>query len=125
MVAGGGVTVTALRPGPTPTGFEDAASLGDSRLFSLLKVARAEDVASYGYRALMKGKPVAIHGLRNKVLAIGVRLAPRSLAREVMYRIQGLRASHSGIRGSFVDRRGRLSGISSADWYPGIPALYS
>lgn len=83
-----GVTVTAFCPGPTQTGFEDAASLGKSKLFKIFTLARAEDVANYGYRELMRGQPVAIHGFFNKLLAFSLRFAPRSVVRKLMYKIQ-------------------------------------
>ncbi len=52
-VKGTGVTVTALCPGPTATGFEAAAAMGnDSRMFK--KAAKAEDVAKAGLRAMRK-----------------------------------------------------------------------
>lgn len=85
---GSGVTVTALCPGPTQTGFVDAASLENSKLFKTIKVSNVEDVAIFGYKALMNGKTVAIHGFTNKLLAFGVRLIPRSLVREIMYGLQ-------------------------------------
>ena len=54
-VKGTGVTVTALCPGPTATGFEAAAAMGkDSRMFK--KAAKAEDVAKAGLRAMRKKK---------------------------------------------------------------------
>jgi len=88
---GSGVTVTALCPGPTRTGFEAAASLENSRLFKNLKVASAEEVAAFGYRALMQGKPVAIYGTINKLLIFCLRLTPRSLVREIVYILQSKR----------------------------------
>jgi short-subunit dehydrogenase len=78
-LSGTGVTVTALCPGPTATGFARAAGIANSRLFKYAPVASAEDVARYGYRAMMKGKTVAIHGMMNKVMAFSVRLAPEKL----------------------------------------------
>ncbi|MGI8617478.1 MAG: SDR family NAD(P)-dependent oxidoreductase [Gemmatimonadaceae bacterium] len=75
-----GVTVSALCPGPTKTGFADAAEMGNSRLFTAFGVADAADVAEYGYESLMKGKRLAIHGLRNKIVAQSNRLAPRALS---------------------------------------------
>lgn len=75
-----GVTVSALCPGPTKTGFADAAEMGDSRLFTAFGVADAADVAEYGYESLMRGKRLAIHGLRNKIVAQSNRLAPRALS---------------------------------------------
>ena len=88
---GSGITVTALCPGPIKTGFEDAANLDNSKLFSSLKVSTAEDVAAYGYRATQKGRRIAVHGALNKLTVFAVRFAPRSLVANVVYRIQGQR----------------------------------
>lgn len=75
---GTGITVTALCPGATNTGFRIAASLDNSKLFKGA-VAGSETVAKYGYKAMMKGKTVVIHGLMNKIMAGSVRFAPRNL----------------------------------------------
>lgn len=86
---GSGVTVTILCPGPIHTGFFDAADLENSKLFRSLPVARADDVADYGYKALMKGKTVAVHGALNKLLVFSVRFAPRRLVSYMICKIQG------------------------------------
>lgn len=86
---GSGVTVTTLCPGPTETGFVAAASLENSKLFQNMKVATAEEVAACGYKALMKGKPVAVQGFLNNMQVFGIRFAPRSLVREIVYKVQG------------------------------------
>jgi uncharacterized protein len=83
-----GITVTALCPGPTATNFEDAAGLMNSRLFHSLKVAGAREVAAYGYKALMKGKPVAVQGIGNKLLVLGIKISPRGLALNMINQIQ-------------------------------------
>ena len=83
-----GVKVSALCPGPTRTGFEDAAQLGRSGLFSNLHVASAEEVVRYGYQKLMEGKTVAVPGLLNKAAVLGAKFAPRALTRHVVYLIQ-------------------------------------
>lgn len=86
-----GITVTALCPGPIKTGFEDAANLDNSKLFSSLKVATAEQVAVYGYRALNQGRTVAIHGVLNNLMIFGERFLPRRFISNIIYRIQGQR----------------------------------
>ena len=76
-LAGTGVTVTALCPGPTATGFQAVASAEESRMVKGKRLPTAEQVARYGYKALMKGRRVAIHGFGNWALAQSVRFAPR------------------------------------------------
>ncbi len=75
---GTGVTVTALCPGATATGFKTAAALDNSNLFKGT-IATSKSVAEFGYKAMMKGKTVVIHGLMNKFMAFSVRFAPRKL----------------------------------------------
>ncbi len=73
-----GVTVTALCPGPTASGFQNASDLGDSKLVKDKKLPTSAVVAKYGYKAMMKGRRVAIHGFQNKLMAFSVRFTPRS-----------------------------------------------
>lgn len=86
---GTGVTVTALCPGPTKTGFEDAADLGESKLFKTMPVATAAEVAAYGYKAMMKGKKTAIPGRVNKVSVFFLKVSPRWITSAVIKKIQG------------------------------------
>ena len=83
-----GVSVTALCPGPTKTGFESTASLQKSGLFKNLKNADAAKTAAFGYKKMQKGKAVAIHGARNRFLVRLMKFAPRSLVRKCVYKIQ-------------------------------------
>jgi short-subunit dehydrogenase len=48
----------------------------------------ARTVAEDGYRALMAGKPTAISGFRNWLVAQSVRFAPRRLAAAVARKVQ-------------------------------------
>jgi len=83
-----GVSVTALCPGPTETGFAAAANMGDTRLFTMRKPAASDEVARVGYEAMKRGKRVVIAGLRNKVMAQSVRFAPRRLVNTIVRKIQ-------------------------------------
>jgi len=74
-----GVTVTVLCPGATETGFKDAADLEQSQLFKNKNVATAKQVAEFGFKKMMKGDVVVIHGFKNKLMAKSARLAPRKL----------------------------------------------
>jgi short-subunit dehydrogenase len=88
-VADKGITVTALCPGATLTGFPDAAGMEDSKLFKDKKLPTAEEVAQYGYTSMIKGKTVAIHGMMNYILSNSVRFIPRSLVLKVSRKILG------------------------------------
>lgn len=88
---GSKVTVTALCPGPTSTGFEKAAACENSKLFYTNPPADAKKVAKYAYHSLMKGKVVAVYGLRNWVVTEAVRIAPRSVVRKLVTCVIGER----------------------------------
>jgi short-subunit dehydrogenase len=79
---GTGVTVTSLCPGPTTTNFAAAARAKFSPRFEKSAMS-AEAVARVGHRAFREGRVVVIAGLRNRILAFSVRLAPRSLVRKI------------------------------------------
>ena len=85
---GTGVTVTALCPGPTRTGFEKNARAEQSGLFHRLPVQEAAAVAAYGYKRLRRKKLLAVPGARNKLLAFLSPRAPRSLVCRMVFRIQ-------------------------------------
>lgn len=78
-----GVTVTILCPGATATGFKAAAALEDSNLFKGNQIATSKDVAEFGYKKMMKGKIVVIHGLINNILAQSIRFSPRNLTTNI------------------------------------------
>ena len=80
-----GVTVTTLCPGPTESEFKVRAGSQRSRLFESF-VMDAPRVARVGYDGMMKGKAVAIPGLRNKMIPVAARLAPRPLIAELSHR---------------------------------------
>jgi hypothetical protein len=77
---GTGVTATVSCPGPTATEFASVAGSEHSRLFRW-GVAPASLVAQEGYRSMMAGKPIVVHGLKNKVLVQSVRTSPRAIVR--------------------------------------------
>lgn len=75
---GTGVTVSALCPGATATGFVDRAGLATSKLFrnGVMEVGQVADI---GYREFLRGKTLIITGGRNKFMAFLPRLLPRKL----------------------------------------------
>ncbi len=85
-----GVTVTCLCPGPTKTGFEANANMGNSRLFRLGSMD-ATQVAQIGYNAMKRGKPLVVAGIRNKIGAFMTRFIPRMLAAKIARSVQAQR----------------------------------
>jgi short-subunit dehydrogenase len=73
---GTGVTVTALCPGPTDTGFVDALSADVSHIGLYRQLAAPEPVVRAGLRGLERGRPVVVPGWRNKLLALSGQVSP-------------------------------------------------
>jgi hypothetical protein len=84
---GTGVTVTALCPGPTDTGFQSRAEMGASKLVQG-DLQDPTEVARAGYHGMQAGEAVVVPGLRNKLLTVAVRLLPRSVVRSMVKRAQ-------------------------------------
>ncbi|MFX5903511.1 hypothetical protein ABTE48_18845, partial [Acinetobacter baumannii] len=83
-----GVTITALCPGATESGFQAAAAMEESNLVKGKKLPTSKEVAAYGYKAMMKGKTVAIHGFMNWIMASSVRFTPRAVVVKITRKIQ-------------------------------------
>ena len=79
------VTLTALCPGPTVSGFQDRANMHGIPLVSKMFLMDSRTVAVAGYKGLMKGKAVVIPGLLNKLVAFSTRLGPRWLVRRIVW----------------------------------------
>ncbi len=80
-LAGTGVSVTALCPGPTKTNFEKTAGRND---FFKGKILTAKRVAEIGYQAMKKNKTFIITGTKNKVLIWLNRLTPRNIVAKIV-----------------------------------------
>jgi short-subunit dehydrogenase len=91
-IGGGGVTVTALCPGPTHTGFQRTAGAQNSNLFRK-HVMTAEEVAREGYHAMLEGRAEIIAGARNRWMILGARLAPRTMLAALARRLNSDAAS--------------------------------
>jgi uncharacterized protein len=87
-LAGSGVSVTVLAPGPTESGFETAAALQDSKLFDRDRLPTSRDVARAGYDGVMSRKPLVVPGITNKVTIQLTRIAPRRLVARSVRRAQ-------------------------------------
>jgi short-subunit dehydrogenase len=84
---GSGVTVTALCPGPTRTGFQTRAAMHHSALLKNVALTAVDDVARSGYRAMQHGKRVVIPGWINRIGVFSTRLLPRWMSAAIVKKI--------------------------------------
>jgi short-subunit dehydrogenase len=82
------VTVSALCPGATPSGFQDRAGFGPNIDLSRLPTTSSMAVAEAGFRGLMAGQREIIPGWLNKVGAALLPLTPKSIILKLISRIQ-------------------------------------
>jgi hypothetical protein len=75
--------VFAHHTGLPESSFEQKSGAGDTILCGLVRRRRRRAVARAGYRAMMRGRRVAIPGLVTKMLALAGELPPRRIALEV------------------------------------------
>ena len=75
---GTGVTATLSCPGATATEFAGVAGNDKSPLFKSGGVATAEAVAREAYTAMKAGKPLVVHGFKNKAGVQALRVSARS-----------------------------------------------
>jgi hypothetical protein len=80
-VEGTGVAVTCLSPGPTSTGFFDAANMDG--VPGGREAETPEKVARTGLEALLDNERSVISGTRNALTALATRFAPTKLVLEV------------------------------------------
>lgn len=85
---GTGVTVTALCPGPTESGFQKASGNEDSKLVKGKKLPTAAEVAQFGYQSMMKGRVVAVHGQRNRLQVLLGKMLPLEITANIVYDTQ-------------------------------------
>lgn len=77
-LAGRGIRVTALCPGPVPTEFQARAGIGSRAARSVLTLS-AERVAEIGYDGFVRGTRVVIPGTGNRIVAALMRLTPQRI----------------------------------------------
>ncbi|HTP90645.1 MAG TPA: SDR family oxidoreductase [Xanthobacteraceae bacterium] len=88
-LAGRGIRVTALCPGPVATEFQARAGLqpgAGGTAGRVLKIS-AEHVAQIGYDGFMRGRRVVIAGLGNRIAVFFLRLTPHAVLLWVVRRV--------------------------------------
>jgi uncharacterized protein len=83
-----GVTVTALCPGPTETGFAAVADMSATRLFNIAKPMSSAEVARAGYEGMKRGRRIVIPGIKNKLLTQSIRVSPRRMVTTIVRKLQ-------------------------------------
>jgi uncharacterized protein len=82
-LAGSGVTVSTLYPGPTRTEFFSRAGMERPEMMTMDATA----VAQAAYTGLMRGQRMIVPGLINKLSVLGARLVPTSLLVKISRRL--------------------------------------
>lgn len=88
-LAGTGVSVTALCPGVTDTGFQQRAHAEGILLTRAMRMP-ADVVARAGYHGMREGKSLVIPGATNKVGVQMLRVGPRWLVPRIVARLHSL-----------------------------------
>lgn len=77
-----GVTISTLMPGPVDTEFFARGDLLDTQVGSDPNKRSAEDVASDGWKAMMRGKPSVFSGWTTKIQGVIANVVPGSVLAE-------------------------------------------
>jgi short-subunit dehydrogenase len=89
-LAGTGITVTAVCPGPTKTEFQNRSGAAESNLYRF-NVMSSQKVAHIAYNAMMHGRRLVITGLSNKLFGVTAKFLPRRWTAAVAGRMNGQR----------------------------------
>jgi uncharacterized protein len=90
-LAGRGIRVTALCPGPVETEFQMRSGMQLPAAAKIVELAAAR-VAQIGYDGFMRGERVVIAGAANKIAVALMRFIPHALLMRAVYR----RSQHTG-----------------------------
>ena len=83
-----GVTVTALCPGPVPTGFQQRARFGQAMKWMTLASVPRSEVARAAYEGMMAGKRIVLPGILTKIMAWSAPFTPKGLSLKIVATLQ-------------------------------------
>jgi short-subunit dehydrogenase len=84
---GSGVTVTCLAPGSTKTDFGENANASLTHSTRTSNVS-AMSVAEFGWKSMLKGRSLAVHGITNRLVIFLKRFLPRRLITALVHHMQ-------------------------------------
>ncbi len=87
-LAGTGLHVTCLAPGPTESSFGADSGMGKLSMFASSTMA-AEKVAKAGYRGYLRNEDAVIPGWKNRLMVTSVGFLPRVATRKLVGKLQG------------------------------------
>ena len=87
-VAGTGVSVTAVCPGPTTTDFQTSAGIHPDAPAVGAPSMSSRDVAEIAYRGAARGKRVVVTGFRNRIVVFANRILSRHRMTKLVRRVQ-------------------------------------
>ncbi|MCK9421675.1 MAG: SDR family oxidoreductase [Bacteroidales bacterium] len=76
---GTNVSVSTICPGVTDSKFHSVAKTENTLMSKLLSHATPEEVANYGFKIMMKGKSLGVHGFVNKMMIFSDRFTCRRI----------------------------------------------
>ena len=88
-LAGTGLHVTCLEPGPTESNFGDDSGMGKLDMFSSSAMS-SRAVAKAGYRGYCDNDTIVIPGWKNRLMVASTRLIPRFATRKLVGKMQGV-----------------------------------
>lgn len=88
-LAGTGLHVTCLQPGPTESNFGDDSGMGKLNMFSS-SIMSAKAVAKAGYQGYRDNEDIVIPGWKNRLIVTSTSFLPRFATRKLVGKMQGL-----------------------------------
>lgn len=93
-LAGTGLHVTCLEPGPTESGFGEDSGMGKLNIFTS-SLMTSQVVAKAGYKGYRDNKDVVIPGWKNRLMVTGGGFLPRFATRKLVAKLQDVRLHHA------------------------------